>query len=118
MRLDEFKKMFGPYLPERLNEEYIVRLFNAFGKGKGEITFQVTFICIINVFQDFRSSTFIEESSMNNLSHIPSHFAKVIWRSMRFFPWRKPKYSLQLVGGQTLVIIFFSHRNPQNICLF
>uniref|UniRef100_A0A915B5Q9 EF-hand domain-containing protein n=1 Tax=Parascaris univalens TaxID=6257 RepID=A0A915B5Q9_PARUN len=40
MRLDEFKKMFGPYLPERLNEEYILRLFNAFGKGKGEITFQ------------------------------------------------------------------------------
>ncbi|VDM48140.1 unnamed protein product [Toxocara canis] len=40
MRLDEFKKMFGPYLPERLSEEYILRLFHAFGKGKEEITFQ------------------------------------------------------------------------------
>ncbi|VDK27828.1 unnamed protein product [Gongylonema pulchrum] len=40
MRVAKFKKMFGTYLPARLNDEYILRLFTAFANGKEEMTFQ------------------------------------------------------------------------------
>uniref|UniRef100_A0A0N5AVQ5 EF-hand domain-containing protein n=1 Tax=Syphacia muris TaxID=451379 RepID=A0A0N5AVQ5_9BILA len=40
MRMHEFKQMFGSYVLERLTEDYLIRLFNAFSKSKTEITFQ------------------------------------------------------------------------------
>ncbi|MFH4974372.1 hypothetical protein AB6A40_001081 [Gnathostoma spinigerum] len=40
MKINEFRTMFGPYLPERVSEDYFRRLFNAFSRNKEEITFQ------------------------------------------------------------------------------
>ncbi|VDD96239.1 unnamed protein product [Enterobius vermicularis] len=50
MRMAEFKQMFGAYIPDRLTDDYLVRLFNAFSKSKSEITFQVKVINLLFFF--------------------------------------------------------------------
>lgn len=47
MKLLEFKRLFGAYIPDRLSDAYLERMFNAFSYDslhRDQITFKVSFM--------------------------------------------------------------------------